>query len=378
MGRARHRGQATSEYLGAVLVVGVIMAGLAVVTGGDDLLRGITDGIERALCMVSGGGDCGSSGPDDVVSSDDPAAPTPIEIAQAGDYVAIGDSFSSGEGAGDYDPLTDNDDNSCHRSEHAYPARVADEFDFQGDVRVVTCSGAVTDNVLDEGQHDEITPQVDAITPDTSLVTIGIGGNDTGWSEIVKACMGLTVGHIGEVPGLHLDGCGDTEGAQDIMDEAADQVLEVYKEARRSAPEDARVIAMSYPRFFPVEPDETWSYCLGVEAPLVGCVTPANLPGLPPGMPLEITIDTDAQRWMNEMTEEFSDKLATKAEEAGIEFVDMTDAFNGHELTTDDSYLHGLDLDLSWPPLNSNSFHPTVDGQGRFYDLIREQLEDPE
>lgn len=41
-------------------------------------------------------------------------------------YVAIGDSFLSGEGAYDYLPLTDTEGNRCHRSAHAYPKRLVD------------------------------------------------------------------------------------------------------------------------------------------------------------------------------------------------------------------------------------------------------------
>ena len=41
-------------------------------------------------------------------------------------YVALGDSYQSGEGAGDYLAGTDTDANKCHRSVHAYPQRLVD------------------------------------------------------------------------------------------------------------------------------------------------------------------------------------------------------------------------------------------------------------
>jgi sugar lactone lactonase YvrE len=65
--------------------------------------------------------------------------------------VAFGDSYSSGEGANDYDPYTKSLDNSCHRSKNAYPriTNIADPATTGSfsDVMLYSCSGARTYNV---------------------------------------------------------------------------------------------------------------------------------------------------------------------------------------------------------------------------------------
>lgn len=86
-------------------------------------------------------------------------------------YVAMGSSYAAGAGIGTPKPGTPQ---RCFRSASNYPtllaARLALDLDDQ------TCGGAVTENIL--GAWNELPPQIAAVTPDTRLVTITIGGND--------------------------------------------------------------------------------------------------------------------------------------------------------------------------------------------------------
>lgn len=278
---------------------------------------------------------------------------TPVERAEAGDYVAVGDSFSSGEGAGDYE------DGDCRRSSGAHPVLVGGRFDFDGDVVVETCTGArASDALLD---------QVDAVTGDASLVTIGIGGNDADWSAVVLQCWWEDA-----------DGCeGDDAEVHERIDQAAGLAGQVYRLARADAGDDARVVAVGYPRLFPAEPDDDFMdrhpACLGVHVLAPVCLTR--------------TISPREQRYMNDLVRSFNERLAAEAAGAGAEFLDLTDAFDGHELTTDDARLHGLVLD--WPDcppvtwgcvasaLQPESLHPTAAGQERMADLLEAHIRYP-
>lgn len=87
--------------------------------------------------------------------------------AAEGPYVALGDSYSSGVGAGSY--LSSSGD--CKRSTKAYPylwaaAHSPSSFAF------TACSGARTGDVL----ASQLTP----LNAATALVSISIGGNDAG------------------------------------------------------------------------------------------------------------------------------------------------------------------------------------------------------
>lgn len=107
-------------------------------------------------------------------------------IATAADpgpyYVALGDSRAA---APTWTSVLGGD--NCGRDGAAYPVRLA--IDLGITYRSVACISATTTNVL-EGQQltTAIPPQVDALAADTQLVTLSIGGNDIGWSELIRPC----------------------------------------------------------------------------------------------------------------------------------------------------------------------------------------------
>lgn len=84
-------------------------------------------------------------------------------------YVALGSSFAAGPGI---KPLADN---AAGRSGRNYPHLVAEALGLE--LTDVTYSGATTAHLLRDRQ-DDAPPQIDAVGPDTALVTITAGGND--------------------------------------------------------------------------------------------------------------------------------------------------------------------------------------------------------
>lgn len=125
-------------------------------------------------------------------------------------YVALGDSYSSGEGAvdsnlaGRFEPGTDIDGvNECHRSLDAYPHAVrAARGIANGDFTFRACSGAqVADLVADlpgngqwgEGRQLKAVGTVTRPDATVSLVTLSVGGNDFGFGDILESCIS---GHL--------------------------------------------------------------------------------------------------------------------------------------------------------------------------------------
>jgi len=103
-------------------------------------------------------------------------------------YTALGDSFTSG-------PLIPNPTGKplgCLRSDHNYPHLTADELDLS--LTDVSCGGATTDHMTKPQQTADGTnpPQLEGVKPGTNVVTLGIGGNDIGFSEIVDNCTAAT------------------------------------------------------------------------------------------------------------------------------------------------------------------------------------------
>lgn len=108
-------------------------------------------------------------------------------------YVAMGDSYSSGEGNPDFNPWTDTSENKCHRSLNGYPELLAQDEDLNLELSdYVACSGATTGNVLSsgpgEGSWDEPI-QINALSVDTDVVTLTVGGNDIGFKPYVISCV---------------------------------------------------------------------------------------------------------------------------------------------------------------------------------------------
>ena len=86
-------------------------------------------------------------------------------------YAALGDSFSSGDGAGSYDP----EPAGCKRSAFAWPRLI----DARVDLRA--CTGADVQDLAAQIPGQPIT--------DITLVTITVGGNDAGFGDIFEACL---------------------------------------------------------------------------------------------------------------------------------------------------------------------------------------------
>lgn len=103
-------------------------------------------------------------------------------------YVALGDSYAAGPGI----PIQYGTPAGCGRSSHNYPSLLAETLRVAR-FTDVSCGGATTANMTVPEQVSDGTnpPQFDALTPDTDLVTLTVGGNDIGFGEIVSACGAL-------------------------------------------------------------------------------------------------------------------------------------------------------------------------------------------
>jgi lysophospholipase L1-like esterase len=106
-------------------------------------------------------------------------------------YIAMGSSFAAGPG------ITTSADvpaNRCSRSTDNYAHQLARMRHF--DLVDVSCSGATTEHIL--GPWAELPAQIDAVTPDTALVTITIGGNDVGYigKLFMSSCSGMATGTL--------------------------------------------------------------------------------------------------------------------------------------------------------------------------------------
>jgi hypothetical protein len=225
--------------------------------------------------------------------------------AAGANYVALGDSYSSGVGSGDY---TD-ESGDCDRSPHAYAqlwANTHSPASFHFDA----CSGARTSDVKSN--------QLGDLNSSTTLVSITIGGNDAGFSDVMTTCVESTD-----------SGCQDRlDTADAYIDSTLPGLLDsTYADIKAKAP-SAKVVVLGYPRMYKVPGD---------------CVV-----GL-----------SDTKRTAIDNTDAHLDSvIKARAQAAGFTFEDANQTFTGHEICSDDVWLHSLNwLDIG------ESYHPTADGQ---------------
>ena len=158
-------------------------------------------------------------------------------------YVALGSSFAAGPAIPEAVP-----GQSCGRSTANYAHLVAAQLGL--DLTEASCIGATIDNVTTTVQEMN-PPQLEAVTSDTSIITITIGGNDVSYSASLTTC-GLD--------GMNGTSCLEASGggASDVDSFAIDSRLEQEEsklvatlgQLKQAAPA-ARIYLVGYPLILP-------------------------------------------------------------------------------------------------------------------------------
>lgn len=162
-------------------------------------------------------------------------------------YVALGDSYASG-------PLIPNqslDPVGCVRSDHNYPSDAARALGIATFVDV-SCGGATTADMT-ASQSVPLgsnAPQFNALTADTSLVTVTIGGNDIGFTSILETCATESLTNpFGHPCQTHYT-AGGTDQLVAAINATAPKVAAVLSGIRQRAPH-ATVVVVGYLRILP-------------------------------------------------------------------------------------------------------------------------------
>ena len=217
--------------------------------------------------------------------------------AGATGYVGLGDSYAAGPGIPLYEQPY-----GCIRSSNNYAHHAAPRLGLA--LTDVSCSGAETEDMT---QPQGVTPgpnppQFGALRPDTSVVTIHIGGNDIGFSGIAEDCFDLT-------PANASTPCREkyvVDGRDEVsarIAETAPKVGAVIRGIQERSPQ-ARVLVLDYPAIFPHEGGGCW-------------------PFLP-------VADGDVP-WLRAKQEELNAMLAGQAAANGATLVGAYEASRGHD-----------------------------------------------
>ena len=234
--------------------------------------------------------------------------------------MALGSSFAAGMGLGNRvagSPIF------SQRTTNSYPQQLARLLNI-GSFTDMTSSGATVRHVLHGGQWG-LGPQIDALGPDTRLVTLTAGGNDVAYvGDLVAMAYGNRKGMIGAVVALFWKGA-QASGERDFSG-LEQNLTELLREIRRRSPL-ARIIVATYPRILP------------------GAGTCEQL-GIS-----EAQADT-----MRPVAAKLAEATRTAAAAADATVVDMDTLSAGHDPCGPEPWVNGF------KPATGAPFHPTLAG----------------
>ena len=235
-------------------------------------------------------------------------------------YAALGDSYSSGVGTLSHIP--DKSTNPCYRTSYSYGAllfRYADELNKLDTFINATCSGAVTYDIVRDGQHRSFSnlptspavAQIEHLDETVDLITLTIGGNDVGFAPILSYCLVVAGCHskFREAVGGHYDpNEKNIEGLYSTL-------FDTYRAILAKAP-NASVFVLGYPtilsNYSEHEPD-----CFTYE----GLSALTGVSGLDEG---EVSYFQRLGRLLNST-------IASAAADAGVRFVDIAASNAGQQ-----------------------------------------------
>ncbi len=303
-------------------------------------------------------------------------APT-ASITSLIDYLGMGDSYTSGEGAFDYLAGTDTTDNICHLSIRSYPILLTNDLFSSRGGHSVACSGAVINDVgstsetykgqvlggldfrhLQQNDPALLNSVMTNFLPgyvaqqrfvgqyQPGVVTVSVGGDDIGFGDILSECV---VPHISR----HVSDstCFDTyEDRQEVIklvDRTVPRWTTLYKQLAKASP-GGRVYAIGYPSVA----DDTGSCAINVQ------------------------LSKSELEFSEELIDYLNGAIKQAAGKAGVAYIDISKALYGHRLCETASYnvaVNGLTAGTDFGPFGRESYHPNALGQSLIEQAILAQ-----
>lgn len=297
-----------------------------------------------------------------------PPPPLPAALTGvSGGYVALGDSYSAGEGLPPFAPGTAA--TGCDRSVHsAYPVllfRLLRRHDRRGWLRFTACSGALVSQLLSAAHRPGavVPPQLSGtVRPSARLVTLTIGGNNAIFAKVVSACLasGSCLRERFPPPGVREatarpvpPGQLLTQWGPATIEQIGGEDAATFRTLRRDFPH-ARIIVIGYPYLFPATPAPGFPFYPPMCASILNRFSAAERAGF------------------RRLQDDFNNRLYEEAAASGVEFVSPRATWAGHEpCGPDGQYTNSVKPYLNFPnPVNGGSFHPNAAGQDALARLL--------
>lgn len=257
------------------------------------------------------------------------AAAAGERAAQGERYVALGDSYSAGTG------IPQQTDTVCGRSDRNYPSLVASAVGA-AEFTDVTCAGADTRHMA--GSQEAVPPQLDALRPDTTLVTLGVGGNDLDLAGVITRCVLVSYLSPNGSPCKHSFTLFGTDEIGSRINATAPKIDAVLDEIHARSPQ-ARILLVGYPSLLPDD----------------GTACRATIPLAVGDFP-----------WVRDKEKYLNTVLAQRAGVRGVDYVDTYGPSVGHDAckAAGDRWIEPADS------AEGAGFHPNATGHRSMADAV--------
>jgi hypothetical protein len=289
-------------------------------------------------------------------------------LVSPGRYVALGDSYATGEGNS---PTVWSEDDGCSWSPAAYPevARTS-SYGLPSDLDLVACSGATLESLhsFHDTEGGETYPgQIATMLagPAPEVVTLTIGGNDIGYVPIIESCLRVDIG------GSQVSPYYDRAQCDLWLDWLAPAAL---AELRTGLTDDGRprdcdghrcTVAAAVADIRDAVP-AAWTAVVGYPPLTPGdgvCAGTVRYADGRPALGARWSMAAADVRKGRAIVAQLNRVLRDAAHAAGALYVDPVAAFAGHSSCGTDPWIHGLRLvspDDLYP--DTSSFHPNRRG----------------
>lgn len=298
------------------------------------------------------------------------------------DYLGLGDSYSSGEGAFNYLDGTDTSNNNCHLSSHSYPLLLTHDLFTNAGGHSVACSGAVMHDITDKS--DNYRGQVRGVASlqqlqqsqpallasimanylpgyvaqqrfvsqyQPAVITIGVGGNNFGFGDILQRCLRPKTSLR-----LAADTCfatyEDRQELRSMIQRTGSQLKKLYEQLAAESPLSS-IYVIGYPQ---------------IAVDNGACA-------------LNVYFSDRELEFVDELVDEINSTIASAATTASAHYVDVSQALAGHRLceaTGNAVAMNGLTAGTDGGPnhakiFGGESYHPNALGQQLIEQVILKQ-----
>lgn len=314
-------------------------------------------------------------------------------------YLALGDSYSSGEGDTEKNPKTnkkyylDGTDKEatssqprekCHISSRSYPFKLGSFMRIHDSTQSVACSGAVIDDLngtSDEykGQKDGSKGRLDGLSTIDSMqteamskfipgrvrqidfvkeykpeaITLTAGGNDAHFADVIMTCINVNPTKDWTPTCRYADSNNGRSDLEQFISKRYEPLKKLYTEMHNASP-STKIYVLGYPQFINADVDDS------------ECKVNVRL-NKPERVMIRESVD-----YMNSVI-----KQAAKA--AGVKYVDVSSALVGHKLCDskdNPGNIYVTGIALRGDSEIQESYHPDGGGHSLIGNAIKRAVND--